>query len=75
MADFSNNIVNQRFRTLYDELYRQGHIRGKSDIAEKLGTYNHVINSILKGQRNITIEWSLSPVITQFTSQYGHKLS
>ncbi|MEL6639407.1 MAG: S24 family peptidase [Bacteroidota bacterium] len=56
MADFSNNIVNQRFRTLYDELYRQGHIRGKSDIAEKLGTYNHVINSILKGQRNITIE-------------------
>ncbi len=56
MADFSNNIVNQRFRALYEELYRQGRIRGKSDIAEKLGTYNHVINSILKGQRNITIE-------------------
>ncbi len=56
MADFSNNIVNQRFRALYDELYQNSQIRGKSDLAEKLGTYNHVINSILKGQRNITIE-------------------
>ena len=56
MADFSNNIVNQRFRELYEELFQRGRIRGKSDIAEKLGTYNHVINSILKGQRNITVE-------------------
>ena len=31
-------------------------IKGKSDIAKQLGTYNHVINSILKGDRNITVD-------------------
>lgn len=56
MADFSKSIVNQRFREVYEELYKSNKIRGKSDIAEKLGTYNHVVNSILKGQRNITVE-------------------
>ncbi|WP_367388678.1 S24 family peptidase [Lewinella sp. LCG006] len=31
-------------------------IRGKSDLAKHLGTYNHVINSILQGKRNLTVE-------------------
>ena len=56
MGDFSENIVNQRFRLVFSELEKRNKIKGKSDIAKQLGTYNHVINSILKGQRNITID-------------------
>ncbi len=56
MGNFSDNIVNQRFRLVYQELEKFNLIKGKSDIAKKLGTYNHVINSILKGQRNITVD-------------------
>jgi hypothetical protein len=56
MGEFSDNIVNQRFKKIYSDLEKLGLIKGKSDIAAKLGTYNHVINSILKGERNITIE-------------------
>ena len=56
MNNFSENIVNQRFKKVFDELERLNIIRGKSDIAKHLGTYNHIINSILKGQRNITVE-------------------
>lgn len=56
MADFSEHIVNQRFKIVYKTLEQQNKIKGKSDIAKKLGTYNHVINSILKGQRNVTVD-------------------
>ncbi len=56
MGDFSDNIVNQRFRETYNILEKYNLIKGKSDIAKKLGTYNHVVNSILKGQRNITVD-------------------
>lgn len=56
MSDFSDHIVNQRFKTVYEELEKFNLIKGKSDIAKQLGTYNHVINSILKGQRNITVD-------------------
>lgn len=56
MGNFSDHIVNQRFRKVYYELEKLNAIKGKSDIAKKLGTYNHVINSILKGQRNITVD-------------------
>lgn len=56
MGEFTNNIVNQRFRAIYLALEKSNNIRGKSDIATKLGTYNHVINSVLKGERNITVE-------------------
>ncbi len=56
MSDFSKNIVNQRFKIVFSTLEAHNLIRGKSDIAKKLGTYNHVINSILKGQRNITVD-------------------
>lgn len=56
MGSFSDNIVNQRFKLVFQELEKYNLIKGKSDIAKKLGTYNHVINSILKGQRNITVD-------------------
>jgi len=56
MNSFSDNIVNQRFRKVYEELEKYNLIKGKSDLAKKLGTYNHVVNSILKGQRNITVD-------------------
>ncbi len=56
MGKFSDDIVNQRFRNAFEELEKNRHIKGKSDIAKQLGTYNHVINSILKGERNITVE-------------------
>jgi phage repressor protein C with HTH and peptisase S24 domain len=56
MADFSDHIVNQRFGDVYYALEKYQLIKGKSDIAKHLGTYNHVINSILKGQRNITVD-------------------
>jgi plasmid maintenance system antidote protein VapI len=56
MAEFADSIVNQRFKIVFNELEKSNKIKGKSDIASKLGTYNHVINSILKGDRNITVE-------------------
>ncbi len=56
IADFSQNIVNQRFKEVYKYLEKHNLIKGKSDIAKELGTYNHVINSILKGKRNITVD-------------------
>lgn len=56
MSDFSQNIVNQRFKQVYNYLESNKIIKGKSDIAKQLGTYNHVINSILKGKRNITVD-------------------
>jgi plasmid maintenance system antidote protein VapI len=56
MGNFSDNIVNQRFRKVFEELEKKNLIKGKSDIAKQLGTYNHVINSILKGDRNITVD-------------------
>ena len=56
MTDFSDNIVNQRFKKVYGILEQRNLIKSKSDIAKKLGTYNHVVNSILKGDRNITVD-------------------
>lgn len=56
MSDFSNNTVNKKFRIVYQTLLDKNLIKSKSDIADKLGTYNHVINSILNGKRNITLD-------------------
>lgn len=56
MADFSKNIVNQRFRDVYRLLEKDGRIKGKSDLAKHLDTYNHVVNSILNGKRNLTVD-------------------
>ena len=56
MGNFTDNIVNQRFKKVFEALERNNLIKGKSDIANKLGTYNHVVNSILKGARNVTVD-------------------
>ncbi|MFQ5447354.1 MAG: helix-turn-helix transcriptional regulator [Saprospiraceae bacterium] len=56
MGNFSDNIVNQRFKQVFEALEKNNFIKGKSDIAKKLGTYNHVVNSILKGDRNVTVD-------------------
>lgn len=56
MSNFNENIVNKQFRIVYDYLKEIGKIKSKSDIAAQLGTYNHVINSILNGKRSITLE-------------------
>lgn len=56
MSDFSELIVNQRFKLVHDTLERAGLIKSKSDLASKLGTYNHIIHNILNGKRSITVE-------------------
>ncbi len=56
MNKFSEHIVIQRFNSVYNLLLDTNKIKGKSDLAEKLDTYNHVINDILKGKRSITID-------------------
>jgi plasmid maintenance system antidote protein VapI len=56
MLKFIESVVNQRFKLVFETLEKQNFIKGKSDLAKKLGTYNHVVNSILKGQRNITLD-------------------
>lgn len=56
MSVFLDNLINKRFRAVYEALEDKKLIKGKSDIATQLGTYNHVINSILKGKRNITVD-------------------
>lgn len=56
MPNFSNSVVNKNFKKLFARLETTGQIKGKSDLARKLKTYNHVINSVLKSERNLTIE-------------------
>lgn len=55
MRDFLENIVNQRFKEVFDLLVANKIVKGKSDLALKLDTYNHVINNILNGKRSVTI--------------------
>jgi phage repressor protein C with HTH and peptisase S24 domain len=52
----NNPIINERFCQLYKQMREIGMIKNKSRLAEKLGTYNHVINNIMKKDRNLTIE-------------------
>jgi phage repressor protein C with HTH and peptisase S24 domain len=52
----NNPIINERFCQLYKQMREMGMIKNKSRLAEKLGTYNHVINNIMKKERNLTIE-------------------
>lgn len=56
MGNFSDHPINQNFGKVFKELSSRNAIKGKSDIAKKLDTYNHIINNILKGDRNITID-------------------
>lgn len=65
MANFQNNPINIQFRKVFKHLDDNDIIRGKSDLAKNMGTYNHVVNSILKGQRNITVD-QLSKLISYY---------
>lgn len=56
MDDLNNSIVNQRFCEVYKQLKTLSKIKNKSHLAEQLGTYNHVINNIMQGKRNLTLE-------------------
>ncbi|MBR9919719.1 MAG: S24 family peptidase [Bacteroidetes bacterium] len=56
MPGFSYEMVNRRFKRVYEKLLEEQVIQGKSDLAQHLETYNHVINSILKGKRNLTVK-------------------
>lgn len=60
MSKFNNHIVNQRFKIVYKYLIEEKKIKNKSELAEKLDTYNHIINAILKGERNLTVDQSLT---------------
>jgi hypothetical protein len=56
MSDIADKIVNQKFALVFEQLRKEGKVKSKSDIAAQLGTYNHVINSVLKGERGLTVE-------------------
>ncbi len=56
MGNFKDHLINRNFRKVFEELSVRKIIKGKSDIAKKLDTYNHIINNILKGDRNITVD-------------------
>jgi phage repressor protein C with HTH and peptisase S24 domain len=56
MSENSEKIVNKKFALLFEQLRKEGKVKSKSDIAAQLGTYNHVINSVLKGDRGLTVE-------------------
>jgi len=55
MSESSEKIVNQKFALVFEQLRKEGKVKSKSDIAAQLGTYNHVINSVLKGERGLTV--------------------
>jgi plasmid maintenance system antidote protein VapI len=56
MGKFSDHPVNRKFNHIYEELIIRNLIKSKSDLAKNLETYNHIINNILKGDRNITVD-------------------
>ncbi len=56
LEKISNPVINERFTDLFKVLRERGLVKNKSRLAEKLGTYNHVINNIIKKERNLTIE-------------------
>jgi hypothetical protein len=56
MSAFMKDSINRNFKLIFEQLEKIGKIKSKSDMAARLGTYNHIINSVLKGERNITLE-------------------
>ncbi len=56
MGAFSEVISNKRFHEAYTILKAEKKIKTKNEIAQELGTYNHVIGQILNGERGITVE-------------------
>jgi phage repressor protein C with HTH and peptisase S24 domain len=56
MQEQTEKLVNSRFAQIFEQLKKDGKVKSKSDIASQLGTYNHVINSVLKGERGLTVD-------------------
>lgn len=56
MNAFSDNIINIRFAQAYNTLKLEKKFKNKNEMAQTLGTYNHVVNNILKGERGLTVE-------------------
>ncbi len=56
MSTFADNMINRRFVEAYHILKGEKKFKNKTEMAQRLGTYNHVINLILKGERGITVE-------------------
>jgi plasmid maintenance system antidote protein VapI len=64
-TSFSDSSVNNRFANVYQTLKTEKKIKNKTEMAQRLGTYNHVVNLILKGERGITVD-QISKLCTQF---------
>lgn len=56
MSAFSDNTTNRRFNEVYETLKTEKKFKNKTEMAQRLGTYNHVVNLILKGERGVTVE-------------------
>lgn len=73
MGTFADTITNRRFKEVFDELKSKKKIKTKSDLAQKLGTYNHVVNLILKGERGVTVE-QISKLCNQYNIDANYLL-
>jgi plasmid maintenance system antidote protein VapI len=56
MSAFSDSTTNRRFNEVYETLKAAKKFKNKTEMAQRLGTYNHVVNLILKGERGVTVE-------------------
>ena len=56
MSAFSDSTTNRRFNEVYETLKAEKKFKTKTEMAQHLGTYNHVVNLILKGERGVTVE-------------------
>jgi phage repressor protein C with HTH and peptisase S24 domain len=56
MSAFSDSITNRRFTKVYETLKAEKKFKNKTEMAQRLGTYNHVVNLILKGERGVTLD-------------------
>jgi plasmid maintenance system antidote protein VapI len=56
MSAFSDSTTNRRFNEVYETLKAEKKFKNKTEMAQRLGTYNHVVNLILKGERGVTVE-------------------
>ena len=49
------NSITKRFIDIYDEIILRGFARNQADFAKKVESYGHIVNVILKGERNLTL--------------------
>jgi hypothetical protein len=60
-----NKIYNNRFKKVYLKLKEQERVKDKTDLANKLGSYNSVVNYIINGKRSVTLD-QLTTLIKKF---------